>query len=100
MSDAEKLLREAMRAKIKELGLPLNDDWFDSHVVVDVDEENTGEEDAKMSQRYKIIRFYHPSVDRENEVQRTGLTLEEAQEHCNDPATRKDNEFFDGYTEE
>ena len=47
---------------------------------------------------YKIIRYYHPDIDREDAVVRFGLTLEEAQAHCRDPRTRKDNEFFDGYT--
>ena len=49
---------------------------------------------------YKIIRFYHPSQERANETIRTGLTLEEAQAHCKDPTTRKDDVFFDGYDEE
>ena len=49
---------------------------------------------------YKIIRFYYPSQDKANEVMQTGLTLDEAQEHCNDPSTREDGVYFDGYTEE
>ena len=48
---------------------------------------------------YSIVRYYHPDQDRNNEVVETGLTLEEAQAHCNDPATSKDGEWFDGYTE-
>ena len=47
---------------------------------------------------YKIIRCYHPDIDREDAVVRFGLTLEEAQAHCRDPRTRKGNEFFDCYT--
>jgi hypothetical protein len=62
---------------------------------------------------YKIVRFFHDwSV--KDVVMATGLTLEEAQEHCNDPesssstakgvlATMDTFEFgpwFDGYTEE
>ena len=49
---------------------------------------------------YKIIRFYYPTVGHENEVVRTGLTLEEAQEHCNDPETREEGKWFAGYTKE
>jgi hypothetical protein len=45
---------------------------------------------------YSIIRF---RFNAENEVIREGLTLEEAQEHCNDPATHGDG-WFDGYEEE
>ena len=62
---------------------------------------------------YKIQRFYfkdeHPT-----ETVETGLTLEEAQEHCNDPETSSSTAtsaeavarteakgpWFDGYTEE
>lgn len=45
---------------------------------------------------YNIVRFF--ADDREQEVIETGLTLEEAQEHCNDPSTRGEG-WFDGYTE-
>jgi hypothetical protein len=47
---------------------------------------------------YKIIRFYRN--DRKPKVMRKGLTLKEAQAHCNDPATRKEGVWFDGYDEE
>lgn len=65
--------------------------------------------------RYNIIRFYQN--DRRPRVMRRGLTLKQAQEHCNDPETsskskaslqspktqaRYDREqlhWFDGYTE-
>ena len=45
---------------------------------------------------YKIIRFH---LYDDNETVRTGLTLEQAQEHCqhNDTAT---GDWFDGYTAE
>ena len=50
---------------------------------------------------YEIIRFY------DNGHKRTmdhGLTLDEAKEHCNDPATsgttRSGVRFFDGFTKE
>jgi len=45
---------------------------------------------------YSIIRF---RINRDNEVIKTGLTLDEAQEHCNDESTHGDG-WFDGYTEE
>lgn len=45
---------------------------------------------------YKIIRFRFKGP---RSVIKRGLTLEEAQEHCNDPSTRGDG-WFDGYTEE
>jgi hypothetical protein len=47
---------------------------------------------------YKIIRFYRN--DRKPKVMRKGLTLKEAQAHCNDPKTRKEGVYFDGYDEE
>jgi hypothetical protein len=43
---------------------------------------------------YSIIRF---KFGKENEVIRTGLTLEEAQDHCNREDTHGDG-WFDGYT--
>lgn len=49
---------------------------------------------------YKIVRFYYPTMDMENEVMETGLSLEEAQEHCNDDSTAEEGKFFDGYTKE
>ena len=51
-------------------------------------------------ERYTIIRFYAPHTGRESEVQKTGLTLDEAQAHCRRDDTRQDGEWFDGYTVE
>ena len=48
---------------------------------------------------YMIIRHHRDSA-RRNKVVRTCLTLEEAQTHCSDPKTRKEGEWFDGYTEQ
>jgi hypothetical protein len=53
-----------------------------------------------MNATYKIVRDYHPSLDRESEVIDTGLTLAEAQAHCSDPSTREPGVYFDGYDEE
>jgi len=49
---------------------------------------------------YKIVRFYAPHLHKEKEVIKTGLTLEEAQEHCSDPETSVKGVYFDGYYEE
>jgi len=46
---------------------------------------------------YKIVRFY--KNNRKSRTIKSGLTLEQAQEHCNDPKTRKEGVYFDGYTE-
>ena len=62
---------------------------------------------------YKIIRFFQRD-DVPKEVVATGLTLEEAQEHCHDPETNSRTceesenvarteqcgDWFDGYTED
>jgi len=45
---------------------------------------------------YKIIRF---KFKEDSEVIKIGLTLEEAQKHCNSEETHGEN-WFDGYTEE
>lgn len=46
---------------------------------------------------YKIIRFY---FNGDPETRQTGLSLEEAQEWCNDPETREEGKWFDGYAQE
>lgn len=65
-----------------------------------------------MAGTYKIVRFYQNSGDKD--VVQTGLTLERAQAHCQNPETssstctnpigtaRTDQygPWFDGYTEE
>ena len=45
---------------------------------------------------YKIIRFRFKGSKR---VIKRGLTLNEAQEHCNDPSTSGEG-WFDGYERE
>ncbi len=51
---------------------------------------------ASTEPTYKIIRFRFKG---DNELICTGLTLDEAQEYCNDPRTRGPG-WFDGYTRE
>ncbi len=45
---------------------------------------------------YKIIRSYHPALNKEDEVISTGLTKVEARAHCKDPNTRVEGEYFGG----
>ncbi len=47
---------------------------------------------------YRIVRFFQER-HKERQVIHTGLTLEEAQEHCNHPHTRGPG-WFDGYEKE
>ena len=53
-------------------------------------------EDAKT---YKIVRFYQNDDERNGEIIETGLTLDEAQKHCQSEDTHGDG-WFDGYSEE
>lgn len=48
---------------------------------------------------YSIIRIYHPDLNRRSRIIKKGLTLEEAQEHCQDPRTSTDD-WFDGFEKE
>ena len=48
---------------------------------------------------YKIVRFYADNSKPSRVIDR-GLTLEQAQEHCQDPSTEKAGVYFDGYTKE
>ncbi len=54
--------------------------------------------------RYKIVRF-HFSDSKPDRTIKSGLTLEEAQAHCRDPATSNadaenpEDKWFDSYTE-
>jgi hypothetical protein len=64
-------------------------------------------------ERYKIVRFFFDDSRSKRTIE-TGLSLEQAQAHCQDPETssstcttprrkaytRKVGEWFDGYTEE
>jgi hypothetical protein len=53
-----------------------------------------------MEKTYKIVRFFENG---EREYGKTGLTLEEAQEHCQRDDTSGEIDgvrFFDGYNEE
>lgn len=63
--------------------------------------EAAGVPEFEDDKTYKIVRFYqddsHPD---HRKVIKTGLTLEEAQDHCNDEDTHEPGVWFDGYTEE
>jgi hypothetical protein len=48
---------------------------------------------------YNIVRFYAPHINKPNRTILKGLSLEQAQQHCRDPKTRKDGEWFDGFNE-
>ncbi len=48
---------------------------------------------------YKIVRYYSPDQNKSNRTMQTGLTLEEAQEHCSRDDTHGEG-WFDGYTAE
>jgi hypothetical protein len=48
---------------------------------------------------YKIIRIY-ATMGKRPRVMRKGLTLEQAQAHCQDPKTSKAGQWFDGYNRE
>ena len=46
---------------------------------------------------FNIVRFYYDS-NKKSRVMQKGLSLEEAKEHCNNPNTRKEGVWFDGYS--
>lgn len=55
------------------------------------------------SKEYCILRYHHPDGGGRIEFIKDGLTLEEAQAHCQDPATSNKTGpttewWFDGYT--
>ena len=50
---------------------------------------------------YKIVRFCFDNNNPDHrKVVRSGLTLEEAQDHCQRDDTREQGVWFDGYEEE
>lgn len=63
---------------------------------------------------YKVVRFYYNAPQGVKRVIKTGLTLQQAQEHCKDPEsswktckkatgvarTKAYGPWFDGWTEE
>ena len=71
---------------------------------MDVSDDDTEAEDEHT---YEIVRFY-ADRDEPSRVLETGLTLAEAQEHCNDPETSSSTAtspdepgmWFDGFREE
>lgn len=51
-----------------------------------------------MSETYKIVRFHRDNPEKNGEIIEEGLTLEEAQAHCQRDDTKGDG-WFDGYTD-
>jgi len=51
----------------------------------------------KDTKNYMIVRFY-AQEGKAHKVIKKGLTEAEAKEHCNDPKTRKEGVWFDGFT--
>jgi hypothetical protein len=53
---------------------------------------------------YRIVRYYRREISSllnlYSEETHIGLSLEEAQEHCQDPSSRLEGLFFDGYESE
>lgn len=49
---------------------------------------------------YRIVRHYAPHLDKKRETIEEGLTLEEAQDHCQSEDSREAGVWFDSYTEE
>lgn len=47
--------------------------------------------------KYWIVRYY--ADDRPCKVIKEVKSLAAAQDHCRDPRTRKEGEWFDGYTD-
>lgn len=62
-----------------------------------------------MAETYRIVRFYQGEGTRRRII-KTGLSLQEAQEHCSDPKTssrtrakspaQEGKQWFDGYEKE
>ncbi len=51
-------------------------------------------------ERYKIVRFYSSSANKPRRTIKTGVTLEEARAHCNNPRTRKEGVYFEGFVKQ
>lgn len=61
------------------LNLPMDGEWVDSRIGF----------------TYRIQRFYR-DPNKESETMQTGLTFQEAREHCNDQ-TSQGEDWFDGF---
>ena len=46
---------------------------------------------------YNIIRVYRPDLNKASKIIKRGITLDEAQKHCNDESTATTT-WFDTYT--
>ena len=54
------------------------------------------ENGIEMNVKYKIVRFYKNRI-RNRHTLHSGVSLQVAQLHCNDPRTSKPGYWFDGY---
>ena len=50
-----------------------------------------------MSHTYKIVRFFL-DTKKPRMIIKTGLTLTQAQEHCQKETTKKPGKYFEGYS--
>lgn len=49
------------------------------------------------TETYNIVRYYSPDMGSRCVIVKEGVSLAEAQSHCQDPATKCEGEWFDGY---
>lgn len=96
-----------LKKKLRSLGIKVEGNY-----VRKSDIKKAIAEESDSDKTYKIVRFYQQNHPKE--VIKTGLSFEEAQEHCNDDETssstcekpenvartEKMGEWFDGYNEE
>lgn len=64
----------------------------------------SGMENDTYAKGYNIMRYWHPDAKKRPEFVKKVATLEEAQDHCQDPSTAKKDgptteQYFDGYVD-
>lgn len=110
MTKLTKLTKNELKKQLSRLGIKVVGNYVRKSDVKKIIAEE--EEEKSSDKTYKIVRFYQKSHPKE--VIKTGLSFEEAQEHCNDDETSSSTceksqnvarteemgEWFDGYDEE